>query len=152
MRLRHTISALTLSAVGLLAIANFEGYSDVVYEPVRGDVPTVGFGHADKNLRVGDRINPLTGLEYLAQDLKDAEDAVKACVTVPLTQNEFDAYVSFVYNVGRTAFCSSTLVKKLNRGDYRGACEELPRWVYFKGKPLKGLQNRREEERDRCVR
>ncbi len=152
MKVRLAIGALSLSAAGMLAVANFEGYSETVYVPVAGDVPTVGFGHTGADLRVGQKINPLTGLEYLAADLARAEEAVKRCVRVPLTQNEYDSYVSFAYNVGGSAFCSSTLVKKLNAGDYVGACEELPRWAYFKGKRLTGLANRREEERARCLR
>lgn len=55
------------------------------------------------------------------------EGILKNCVTVPLTQNEYSAYVPFSYNVGSRAFCPSTLVRKLNAGDYAGACAELPR-------------------------
>ena len=65
--------------------------------------------------------------------------------------NEYDALTSFAFNVGTTAFCSSTLVKKLNAADYEGACGELRRWVYVKGKKSQGLVNRREKEYRQCI-
>ena len=68
------------------------------------------------------------------RDVQQFEGALKTCVTVPLAQHEYDAYVSFAYNVGPRAFCQSTLVKKLNTQDYPGACQELLRWRFFQGK------------------
>nr|WP_276554179.1 lysozyme [Cupriavidus gilardii] len=83
--------------------------------------------------------------------LGEANAGVNSCVRVPLTDGQRTAFVSFTYNVGRGAFCGSTLVRKLNAGDYVGACNELPRWVYAKGVKLPGLVNRREQERALCL-
>ena len=78
------------------------------------------------------------------------EGALKQCVRVSLHQYECDAFVSLAYNIGSGAFCGSTLVRKLNAGDYAGACAEIDRWVYAGGKRLPGLVKRRAEERARC--
>ena len=142
--------ALSLSATGLIAIAGYEGFSNKAYIPVPGDVPTVGFGHADPRLKVGDMVTTQEALKLLRSDVREAEDAVRRCIRVPLTQGEFDAFVSLAFNIGGNAFCVSTLAKKANAGDYLGACEELNRWVYFKGKKLKGLENRRAQELRMC--
>ena len=81
-------------------------------------------------------------------------------MTVPLAQHEYDALVSFSYNVGSRAFCQSTLVRKLNAGDYAGACSELRRWRFFQGKDCAqptnarlcgGLATRREAEYRQCI-
>ncbi len=150
MKPRIAIGALSLSAIGLLAIAKFEGYSETVYQPLPGDKPTAGFGHADERLSVGARVTSMQALAWLQSDIGDAEKAVKACVKVPLTQGEFDAFVSFTFNVGAKAFCESTLVKRVNAQDYAGACSELTRWVYFKGQAIPGLTRRRLEELRMC--
>jgi len=117
---------------------------------LQGDVPTIEFGTTE-GVKAGDTITPPKAVEKAFRDVTKFEGAIKKCVRVPLYQYEYDAYVSFAYNVGPTAFCSSTLVKKLNAGDYEGACNELSRWVYAGGKKLKGLENRREAERKLCL-
>jgi lysozyme len=144
------IAGLVLSASAFVTILLSEGYSDKTYIPVPGDVPTIGFGTTE-GVRDGDTITPPKAVEKAFRDVTKFEGAIKKCVRVPLYQYEYDAYVSFAYNVGPTAFCSSTLVKKLNAGDYEGACNELSRWVYAGGKKLKGLENRREAERKLCL-
>lgn len=143
---RIKTALLSLSVAGLLAIAGFEGFSDKVYIPVPGDLPTIGFGHADPRLTIGERISKQQAVDFLSQDVQDAQRAVQKCVHVPLTQFEFDAYVSFAYNVGERQFCTSTLVRKLNSGDYSGACEGLKAWVYSGGIKYKGLETRRKIE------
>ena len=150
MNKRVIVSALSVSLAGLTAIANFEGFSDTVYEPVPGDLPTVGFGHADSSMQIGDKITREQAEKFLRQDAGKAERAVRRCVHVPLYQHEFDAYTSFVFNVGEGNFCNSTLVRKLNAGDYDGACEELRRWVYAQGRVYRGLVMRREKEMLMC--
>ena len=74
-----------------------------------------------------------------------------ACIHVPISQNEFDAYADFTYNVGVHAFCYSTLNKKLNASDYVGACQELLNWDKAGGHRLPGLTRRREEEYKKCM-
>lgn len=147
---RLAAGALSLSAAGLLAIASYEGYRGEAYIPVPGDVPTIGFGSTE-GVKMGDTITVPRALERLSRDVGNAESAIGMCVTVPLTQGEYDAYTSFSYNVGTKAFCTSTLVRKLNSGDYEGACSELKRWVYAGGRKVDGLVTRREKEYAMCV-
>ena len=156
---RRTLAALSLSAAALVGIVLHEGYSDRAIIPVPGDVPTIGFG-TTAGVKLGDTITPPQALARALVDVQQFEGAIKTCVTVPLTQNEYDAYVSFAYNVGSRAFCQSTLVKKLNLGDFKGACDELLRWRFFQGKDCAlpenrrlcgGLVKRREAEYRQCL-
>ena len=144
------MAGLSLSAVGLLTIAKWEGFSDKAYIPVVGDVPTIGFGSTE-GVKMGDTITVPKALERLMRDVGVAESAIGRCVKVPLSQSEYDAFTSFAFNVGGDAFCSSTLVKKLNARDYDGACAELERWVYSQKRVVPGLVNRREVEYRLCV-
>ena len=147
---RLSVTALALSGAGLIAISGFEGFSEKAYVPVPGDKVTIGYGHTGQ-VQLGDTITQEEALQLLRKDVEVAEKAVRRCVKVPLSQNEFDAYVSFTFNVGEGNFCSSTLVKKLNTKDYLGACRELKRWVYSSGVKYKGLENRRSVETLICT-
>ena len=147
---RTAIGALALSAAGLVHIAMQEGYREVAYIPVPGDVPTIGFGTTE-GVKLGDKITPPKALQRSLADIGKYEGAIKACVNVPLYQREYDAYTSLGYNIGTGAFCGSTLVKKLNAGNYTGACEAILAWDKFKGKPLAGLTKRRQAEYRMCV-
>jgi lysozyme len=155
MSTRTRLAALSLSAAGLVGILNWEGYSDRAYVPVEGDVPTIGYGSTRRDdgapVKPGDTITPPQALRRALKDVKEFEGAIKECVSVPLTQYEYDAYLSLSYNIGSTAFCNSTLVRKLNAEDYEGACKEILRWNKFKGKPLAGLTNRRRAEYVMCM-
>ena len=111
---RKKVAAIALSAAALVGIVAHEGYSDVAYIPVPGDVPTIGFGTTG-NVKLGDKTNPIRALDRALTDINKFEGALKECVKVPLSQNEYDAYVSLSYNIGSTAFCNSSLVKKLNK-------------------------------------
>lgn len=147
---RFVVGALSLSAAGLVSIANLEGFSEKAYIPIPGDVPTIGFGSTE-GVKMGDTITPQKALERLMRDVGVAESAIGRCVKVPLSQSEYDAFASFAFNVGGEAFCSSTLVQKLNAGDYDGACAELERWVYSQKRVVPGLVNRRQVEYRLCV-
>lgn len=155
-RPRIILAALSLSAMGLVGIVAHEGYTDRAVIPVPGDVPTIGFGTTE-GVKMGDKITPPVALRRALVDANKFEGAVKQCVTVPLHQYEYDAYVDFAYNIGSGAFCRSALVKKLNGGDYAGACAEISRWTRFHGKDCAvrsngcyGLAVRREAERKTC--
>lgn len=147
---RTQLASLTLSAAALVGIALHEGYRDKAYIPVPGDVPTIGFG-TTQGVKPGDTITPPKALQRALQDVQQFEGAIKRCVTVPLHQHEYDAYISLSYNIGQTAFCSSTLVRKLNAEDYEGACKQILRWDRFRGQPLPGLTKRRQSEFKQCI-
>ena len=146
---RIVIAALSLSAAGFVGLALQEGYTDRAVTPVPGDVPTIGFGTTE-GVRMGDTITPPQALVRALRDVSKYEGALKRCVTVPLHQYEYDSLLSLAYNIGPTAFCGSTLVRKLNAGDYSAACAEISRWDKFRGKPLRGLTIRRAKERALC--
>lgn len=147
---RTGIAALALSAAALVGIALNEGYTSTAVHPVPGDVPTIGFGTTE-GVHMGDTITPPRALARALKDIQKYEGAVRQCVTVPLTQHEYDAYISLAYNIGTSAFCGSTLVRKLNADDYAGACAEILHWDKFKGRPLHGLTIRRQAEYQKCL-
>jgi lysozyme len=147
---RKHIATISLSATALVALLLHEGYRENAYIPVAGDVPTIGFG-TTTGVKLGDRTSPEKALTVAMRDVQGFEGAIKSCVTVPLHQYEYDAYTSLAYNIGGSAFCRSTLVRKLNAEDYVGACNQILRWDHFKGKPLAGLTKRRQEEHKKCL-
>jgi lysozyme len=139
-RPRTAIAALALSAAALVGLVSQEGYTDRAVAPVKGDVPTIGFGTTG-GVKMGDTITPPKALARALQDVQKFEGAIKRCVKVPLHQFEYDAYTSLAYNIGPTAFCGSSLVKALNAGDYATACYEITRWSYYKGKDCAASEN-----------
>jgi lysozyme len=156
---RNALAALTLSAAALVGLVMHEGYTDRAIIPVKGDVPTIGFGTTG-GVKMGDTITPPKALARALTDVQKFEGALKQCVTAPLHQYEYDAFVGFSYNVGSAAFCRSGIVKNLNAGDYQGACREILRWTYFQGKNCAapenarlcgGLAKRRQEEYRQCM-
>ncbi len=143
-----------LSDAGLITLKRHEGLSLEAYpDPGSkdGKPVTIGYGSTRRldggEWRVGERITEVEAAELLRRDAAGAETAVNRMVRVPLTQPQFDALVSFVYNVGAGAFESSTLLRKLNAGDYAGAAAQFDRWTYNDGRVMAGLQRRREAER-----
>uniref|UniRef100_A0AAU6W350 Lysozyme n=1 Tax=Pseudomonas phage Touem01 TaxID=3138548 RepID=A0AAU6W350_9VIRU len=88
--------------------------------------------------------------KLLDVDLVEHAKGLQQCVTVPLNDGQKAAFVSFTYNVGVGAFCRSTMSRKLNAGDYSGACAELSRWTKAGGRVLPGLVKRRDAERAIC--
>lgn len=149
-KVRIAVSALALSASALVGIAVHEGYSPVAYRPVPSDVPTIGFGTTD-GVKMGDRIDPVQALTRKLADVQRFEGALRQCVRVPLHQHEYDAFLSLAYNIGPGAFCGSTLVRLLNAGQYREACDQILRWDRFQGAPLRGLTLRRRAEHRQCL-
>ena len=143
-------SSLKLSAVALVGLALFEGYTDRAIQPLPGDKWTYGFGTTD-NVNKGDTITPPKALERKLADIAKFESALKQCVVVPLHQYEYDAYISLSYNIGSNAFCGSKLVKLLNNNNYTEACEQILRFDKFKGSVVKGLTIRRQAEYKQCI-
>lgn len=125
-KVRIAIAALTLSAAGFVGILNREGYEPVAYpDPVQGTtLPTLGFGSTE-GVRMGDTITPLQAINRSLREVRVFELTLKNCIKVPLYQYEYDAYVELSHNIGPGAFCRSTIVKRLNAGDYLGACEAI---------------------------
>lgn len=134
-----------ISEQGRRLIQGFEACRLQAY-PCSARVWTIGYGHTD-GVKPGDQITLAQADAWLAEDIAAAEKAVNTWVTVPLSQGQFDALCSFVFNIGRTAFASSVLLKKLNGGDVVRAADEFLRWVHAGPKALKGLKRRRAEER-----
>lgn len=145
------MSDLTISQNGLSMIASFESFEPKAYYCPAG-VLTIGYGHTGTNvqgqeLKEGDTVNHEQAMRLLYEDVLWAEDAVNE-QRLNLTQNQFDALVSFVFNVGATAFAHSTLLKKLKSCDFEDAADEFLRWNKAGGKVLRGLTARREAERE----
>ena len=128
-------------------IKESEGLRLKAYLPTKNDVWTIGWGHT-QGVFPGQVISREEATEFLYADLAWVQKALNRYVEVPLTQNMYDALTSFIFNLGETNFRTSTLLKKLNGKDYKGAANELPRWNKQKGKPLTGLTIRRAKERD----
>lgn len=151
MKARLAIAALSLSASALVGIAVHEGYRGEAYIPVAGDRPTLGFGDA-QGVQQGDKTTPVRALIRLNDQVEAFQKELRACIgDVPMHQHEWDAIVSWSFNVGSEAACRSTLVSLLRSGDYLGACKQLLRWDRFKGKRLPGLTKRRAEEYRQCI-
>lgn len=133
-------------------IKEFEGYSGTVYLCPAGK-PTVGWGHVvlpQDQLKLGDKITEARATAFLMADIVETERGISSAMAkdhVVLTQNQFDALVSFAYNVGLGNLLSSTLWHKIKVADYDGAAAQFDRWVYANGKVLRGLINRRKAER-----
>lgn len=155
MQNRKRIALLSLTSA-VAVVAGFEGFRETAYTPVKGDVPTIGYGqtyYADgTRVKLGDRISQQEAQKQLELLMRrDFSDKLASCVKVPLSQNEYDAYVSLAYNIGTNAFCKSTLVKLLNQGEYIKACQQILRWNKSGGRVLKGLENRRFAEYKLCL-
>lgn len=144
----------TTSPAGRKAISDREGNKLTAYQD-GGGVWTIGVGHTSAagapEVRKGMTITASESDVILSRDLKDVEKAVLSSVKVPLNQNEFDALVSLVFNIGPTAFAKSTLLKKLNAGDRAGAADQFLVWVKDNGKTVQGLVNRRKAERQQFL-
>ena len=142
--------SMSVSNKGVDLICEFEGKRLVAYDDGVG-VWTIGFGTTKypNGVRVkkGDTCTLEQAKEYMRHDLIEFEHTVNSSVKVPLNQNQFDALVSLAYNIGSNAFKSSTLVKKLNTGDYQGAADQFNVWVNAGGKRMQGLVNRRDREK-----
>jgi lysozyme len=160
---RVAIAALGLSATALVGLFVSEGYTDRAVIPVPGDRPTYGFGMTHRPdgtpVQLGDKTTPVQAAKDTLREARKYEGALKQCVHVPLSQVEFDVYVDLAYNIGPTAFCGSTIVKRLNKQDYRGACDAILLWKMFQGfdcstpgnKVCSGLWQRRLEAHQKCM-
>lgn len=145
------------TAAVIASLAAFEGYRERSYDDGVG-VQTVGFGTTRRDdgtpVQKGDRLDPVRAVVALQREADQHAKELAACIgEVPLAKHEWDAYVSWAYNVGTGAACRSTLVRKLkqNPPDYAGACAELLRWTRAGGRELPGLVRRRQAEYRMCM-
>ena len=155
---RATVAMMVLAASTLVGIAVHEGYREEAYIPVPGDVPTIGFG-STAGVRMGDKTTPTRSLVRLLDEIEGVYAAgVRRCVTVPLYQYEYEAYVRLAYSVGVPTFCRKAapgkppnLIDLINSGRYAEACARIEAFKYGPGrKVLPGLVKRRAEERAIC--
>ena len=140
-----------ISPRGLELIKDFEGFSSTAYLCV-AKIPTIGYGNTfytdGTKVKLGDQISrtdALKLLEVIAN--RDFADKIFPSIKVKVTQNQFDAMVSLAYNIGTGSFLKSTLLKKVNAGDFTGAGDEFLRWNKAGGKEVLGLTRRRQREK-----
>lgn len=135
-------------ALAVPLVAHFEGYVPWVYRDPIGRLAAC-YGHDDQTMTPGKRFTAAECQAMLDEDLLKHAEAID-CIKRPLTDGQKAAFLSFAFNVGNSAFCGSTLVRKANAGDMAGACAELSRWTLAGGKELPGLVRRRAAERAVC--
>lgn len=147
LRLRHAGFAAAVVAL----VAGFEGLSTVAYRDSVG-IPTICFGET-RGVHMGTQKTVAECKTMLAGRLVQFEAGMVGCLVDPerIPDESWAAFVSFTYNVGVGAFCSSTLRRKLNAGDLVGACNELPKWVHAGPFVLPGLVTRRKAEQALCL-
>lgn len=140
---------MNISLKGLTLIKEFEGLKLRSYR-LNGEKWTIGYGHTT-SVKKGDAITPKQAEIFLHEDITLIVKRLNQLITVTVTQNQFDVLCSFVFNIGVGAFSTSTLLKKLNAGDYHGAAEEFTKWCYVTRVGTKiissGLLNRRQQEK-----
>lgn len=138
-------------AVAIATVGAWEGLRTVAYRDPIG-IPTVCYGET-RGVKMGDRYTVEECKIMLGDGLREFEAQVRGCMSAPddVPDGAYVAILSWSWNVGTGAACRSTLMRKLNAGDVRGACNELPKWNRAGGRVWKGLTNRREAERKLCL-
>src|SRR3990167_2364264 len=139
---------MNISEVGLELIRKYEGCKLSAYaDPGTGGAPwTIGFGHTGHDVYPGLHITQEQADEFLKMDIVWVEKCLSNSVKIEITQNQYDALCSFVYNLGCAALGKSTLLAKLNAGDDEGAAQEFLKWTRANGRILAGLVARRKSE------
>lgn len=149
---RRTLAASTVAAGLIIAtplVMSLEGKRNVDYLDIVG-VPTACYGQTGTGVRVGTRRTDPECRTMLARSLREHAENVRSCVTVDPPATRFAALLSLEYNIGRRAFCGSTVVRRLNAGDDAGSCAHFSDWVVAGGRRQPGLVNRRARERALC--
>jgi len=141
-----------LIGAGAILVPVLQGYEGLVLvaEPDPVGIPTICYGHTE-GVKLGDTMSKQECDYLLAVEVMEYMKAVDEMVTVDLPETRLAALSSFAYNVGPENLRKSTLLKLLNAGHTREACNELTRWSFAKGKKLRGLVIRREDERKMCL-
>jgi lysozyme len=136
---------MTTSSKCLDLIKRFEGCKLEAYRD-QGGVLTIGYGHTGTDVHGGQLISQVEADALFAVDVARFAQGVQRLITVPVQQYQFDALVSFAFNLGLVALSGSTLLKLLNYGDYNAAADEFVKWDHVGGIEVAGLLRRRESE------
>jgi lysozyme len=141
----------TIAAAAVALVASWEGVKTVAYKDIVG-IPTVCFGET-RGVKMGDRYSMDDCRAMLGDALVEFEQGMRACLTRPdaIPDKPYVAFLSLSYNIGTRAFCGSTVARKANAGDIKGACNSIPAWNRAGGRVVKGLVNRRAEEQRICL-
>jgi lysozyme len=144
---RIVVAALSLSAAGFVALTAHEGYTETAIVPVQGDRPTVGFGMTERPdgspVRMGDKTTPVQALQRTLAYTSRTDATLRACVKVPLHQAEFDLLADHSYQYGVATTCASSMVRRVNAGDYAGACAGYLAYKFVAGYDCSTPENRR---------
>ncbi|HSV78441.1 MAG TPA: lysozyme [Ramlibacter sp.] len=143
---RYAVAALSLSAVGFVAILDREGFTDRAVIPTKGDVPTVGFGsttHEDGSpVRLGDKTNPVKAAKRTLGYLQAAETEMKRTLEgVELTLGEYELYLDWRYQFGAGNWRKSSMLRELRAGNYRAACDALLLYKFADGRDCSQPEN-----------
>ncbi|MBO0141520.1 lysozyme [Agrobacterium sp. Ap1] len=141
----------SIAAAAIALVAAWEGVRTVAYKDIVG-VPTVCFGET-RGVKMGDRYTMEECRAMLGDGLVEFEAGMRACLTKPdsIPEKPYVAFLSLSYNIGTRAFCGSTVARRANVGDIRGACNAITMWDRAGGRVVQGLVNRRAEERKICL-
>lgn len=140
-KMAHGENNMKISQEGIALIKKFEGCKLESYL-CAANVPTIGYG-STKGIEMGMTISQERAEELLLEDLEVYEDAVNKAVEIPLHQHQFDALVSWTFNLGGANLNASTMLKVLNQGAYEDVPYQMKRWNKAGGKVLEGLTRRR---------
>jgi lysozyme len=142
-----------LAAMAVALVGGFEGLRQVAYpDRLANNIPTVCFGET-RGVKLGDRYTVDECKAMLGNALAEFETGMRRCLKEPdsIPAKPYVAFLSLSYNIGTGAFCGSTVVRRANAGDIRGACDAIAAWNRAGGRIVKGLANRRAEERALCL-
>lgn len=146
-----TAGALMAAAIAL--VGSWEGLRTVAYpDRLANGIPTVCFGET-RGVSLGDAYTAEQCQVMLGQGLLDFEAGMRRCLTAPdsIPDKSYITFLSLSYNIGTRAFCGSTVARRANSGDIRGACNAIPMWNRASGKVVTGLVNRRADEQRICL-
>ncbi|MDC7260579.1 lysozyme [Shinella sp. HY16] len=138
-------------AAAVALIGGWEGLRTVAYRDVVG-IPTVCFGET-RGVKMGDRYSVDECKAMLGDGLAEFEQGMRKCLKAPdqIPAKSYISFLSLSYNIGTGAFCGSTVARRANAGDVRGACNAIPMWNKAGGRVVQGLVNRRKDEQRICI-
>nr|WP_034279174.1 lysozyme [Alkanindiges illinoisensis] len=160
---RILITSLILSAAAFVGVVRQEGYTEDAKVPVKGDVPTYGFGTTIKQngqpVKLGDRTTPVKAVEDAYAHLSKDEKLFKASLpNVLLSQGEYDTYLDFTYQYGMATWNKSSMRREILNGNYRAACDALLKYRYVAGRDCSikssncmGVWTRQKERHVKCI-